>query len=346
MSINFILEPFETSITLNAGATLFGRSFELISDATADLYVDVALFRNAFQFQTDASDVIDASSTDIKFFVDRQAFWTYNISYGVDINPADAILTVNPILSAPTTNKMMVCHDFTRYLAVKLFNTAHGVDLFDNELAVLTDIRDKSRKCWYKIDSVLIKYDTLYHDNNYIDIYNSENTNINLGTTFVPVSYQPSAGEYNVSTGLYNNKYYSVYSADDTNTSNPCKLLFDQISALKPERFRNISNNDTVQPLPFIENDTISFKLVINPASNQHLLTALPNSINARTYKIRYVLKNKSFIDTNTYERNLTGAGLSENNNFRAFVGQYGARSKTEPPEIGGWWGGSATVIP
>lgn len=320
--IDFILEPFATSITLDACATLFGQSFTLDASAVADLYVDVSLFRSAFQFQTDASDVIDASSSDIKFFVDRRTFWSYDVSYGVDINPADAILSLNPILSAPD-NKMMVCHDFTRHLALKLFNTAHGVDLFDNELDVLTDIRSKARKAWYQIDSVLARYDVSLYTYGNANDYNNSNTNANLTTSiFVPVEVPPLVDPFpdrKKSTGLYGNKYYSIYDASNVATTNPCKLLFDQISAKQPARFLDISNNADIQPLPFKEGDTISFKLIINPHTDQHSLTGT-TQIPARSYKIKYVLTGNN-LHSLTVQRDLT----TENDSYSYFIGQSGS---------------------
>jgi hypothetical protein len=166
---------------------------------------------------------------------------------------------------------------------------------------------------------VLIKYDISYRTDLSINAYNVDASNELGMKVFVNALTQDASNIYKNTPGLYNNNYYSVYSADNTNTSNPCKLLFDQISKLQPARFRDISNNDTVQPLPFIENDTISFRLRMYPASNQHLLTSNP-PIPERNYQIKYHLKNNPI----TYERNLTDTGLLENDNFRAFIGQYG----------------------
>jgi hypothetical protein len=60
------------------------------------------------------------------------------------INPSNAMLdkgdSSSPILSVGIPSKMLVKHDFLRYLALKLFNTAQGVDLFNNESALISNL--------------------------------------------------------------------------------------------------------------------------------------------------------------------------------------------------------------
>ena len=51
---------------------------------------------------------------------------------------------------------MLLKHDYIRYLSSKLFNTPHGVDLFNNETQLINDITDQGlNTVWRDISSIL-----------------------------------------------------------------------------------------------------------------------------------------------------------------------------------------------
>jgi len=90
---------------------------------------------------------------------------------------------------------------------------------------------------------------------------------------------------YNAGNGLSNSDIYN---------SNITRNIMLQIAEKCIERL-DVSTNgiiDTVdiQPVPFIEGDTINYLFSITPSPTQHILTNRPNPIPKRTYKITILL--------------------------------------------------------
>ncbi len=141
-SANIILNAFEQTLIMDLSGALDTMTLPTL-DVSANAVVEVSLaeMRNIFQYHSDSLDVINAAESDLKFFVNSDDV-DQGFAGPVLINPVNAVVdTVAPIYNHPDDNKRMVCHDFIRYLAVKLFNTHHGVDLFTNEQEMLDDLR-------------------------------------------------------------------------------------------------------------------------------------------------------------------------------------------------------------
>lgn len=293
-SLHFVLEAFESNVTIDLCGNLFSETpLALDTSAVAVIYVPTQAMKDTFKFMTDATDVINLESSDIRYYVDSEA-WP-----GIDvIQPANAMLdkpddgSARPIASADGTNayidkKMMVCHDFTRYLAQQLFNTHLGVDLFNNEKELLNSIRvacddSAAGHTYYDVLEVLKNVDlTGSGANAHADLVSDADGN-----------------------------YMTNSTASDSvaNKTNICRVLFNQMMDVSGvHRFADILSGITQQPdnqdlapntdptsvrqsLPFLENDTISFKLIINPAEGQNDLTGV-EPFGARSYEIRLVLK-------------------------------------------------------
>jgi hypothetical protein len=273
-SVHFIIDNFDTAIQLDVCGNLFKSIVTMDVSAVCDLYVDTSLVRSAFQFQTDSSHT--GSEGDIKYFIDRDAFWNYDPEHSFAINPADAQIntsdTVVKIMdSSSEPEKNMVCHDFVRFLSKQLFNTPYGVDLFDNEEQLLNSIRNKSTQVWSNIDKALCKYDV--KDRQFLTSY------VTLDDTYYDVQENSS--------GVYGPNDWKYYLNDDV--ENVSKKMLDQIVGQKPARLTTIVNTTDIQPIPFLAGDTISLKLTISPADGQHLLTDVA-PFGARTFRIRYNL--------------------------------------------------------
>jgi hypothetical protein len=156
----------------------------------------------------------------------------------------------------------MVAHDFTRHLAVELFGTHLGVDLFNNELELLNNIRSicgsgAAGNTWYDIAAAIKK-----------------------------VSINSDADGFSGLDGDAGAHYMT--NANET-AENLCRVLFDQMIGAEPSRFANIEPTDAPQSLPFKSGDIISFKVTIHPADGQKLLTKAESDpdITARSYEIR-----------------------------------------------------------
>ena len=293
-SVHFIIDNFDTAIQLDVCGNLFTSDVTMDVSAVCDLYVDASLVRSAFQFQTNASDVMSDHEEDIKYFINRDTFWSDDPEHSFAINPADAQIntsetsTLDPIMdssSEPTKN--MVCHDFVRFLSKKLFNTPYGVDLFENEGELLNNIRDKSQKVWSNIDKVLCKYDVTDRPELSSQVAD-DGSNYDAQLTHSGV-YEPN-----------NWKYYTYNQQINLNATGPSnnvsKKLLDQIGHQKPSRLTTIRNTTDIQPIPFLAGDTISLKLTISPADNQHNLTGV-DTIGSRTFRIRYNLVDNHKVD-------------------------------------------------
>lgn len=264
--VNFVLEHLNSNVTLDVAASIYSEApVTLDVSATAVFEISLTDMQDMFKYQTDSNDVIDVSSSDIKYYVDQSKWPSLNpanamMSHGSSVAP---IATTNSAGDPLAANKQMVCHDFVRYLALQLFNTHFGVDLFQNELELLNDIRtncgaDSAGQTWYDIVAKI--------------------TAVGLAGDHEGIAGPDGDG----------NKYMTNDTADNTNL---CRQLMVQMLNLAPARFASIENVGTPQILPFAEDDTISFKLTINPAADQELVVPGVDPIGSRSYAIKFILK-------------------------------------------------------
>jgi hypothetical protein len=258
-SVHFVLTTLESSVQMGLAASVATSSIDALDvSATAVFQVTVDNMKQLFKYQTDSNDVTDINSTDIKYFVDASV-WP-------QLNPANAMLSAqdsrNPIASAGIDdNKQLVAHDFVRYLALKLFNTHRGVDLFSNEVALLHNIRD--------ICNDSAAGHTLYDINQKVQ---------KVGLT----------GSHADLEGSFGSKYMTNA---NTSAENICRVLMQQMTGSAIERFATLEALDANdrRSLPFQAEDSISFKVTINPADGQEELTGV-SAFGGRSYEIRLVL--------------------------------------------------------
>lgn len=256
-AINFTLSGLDQSFTLGVSGELAGAAPEAIdASATAIYHVNLAEMKNVFRFQTDTFDVNDISASDIKYFVFSDASnWPANLV----INPANADMSNNPIFATGngvTADKNKVKHDFVRYLAVKLFNTAHGVDLFSNETALLNDLVTKGNTAHAAIKTSLNAVSTTASD---------------------------------LSLNVFQNLHYATNGL--TGVTNFSRELLRQMAFSVPARFAATSDVSGIQSIPFEADDSINFKVIISPAAGQQFLTNVAGPFNARSYQIKLILK-------------------------------------------------------
>jgi hypothetical protein len=254
-AIDFVLTGLDQTFTLGVSGEIAAAAPPALDVSCVAVYeIKTSDMKNVFKFQTDSFDVNNVDASDIKYYVYMNA-WPADLS----LNPANAhTLSTAPILadSADVVAKRnFVKHDFVRYLALRLFNTAYGVDLFSNETELLSDLVTKGATAAADIITALKAVD------------------------------QASAAHGSVP---------HKYSENDlTGTSNFSRELLQQLANTVAGRARlaSISDISGVQSIPLENDDTISFKVSINAAANQHTLTDRPNAIETRTYRIKLVLK-------------------------------------------------------
>lgn len=251
-NVDFVLSNFESSITMSVSGTVASSSIPSITaDALADIDISLSALKSVFKFSTNSEDVTDLAADDLKYYVDSASFPSVNPA-NATVKAADAIAT-----SGIAANKQYVAHDFVRHIASELFNTYHGVDLFNNELALLNNIRSicgsESGKLWDTLKGKLSK----------------------VGV----------AGDHAdlVKTSA---KYYLTNA--NTSDENFTRVLMEQMMGVDADRFATLESVDAdgLRSLPFKSGDSISFKLTINPDANQKDLTGVAE-VKSRIYQIK-----------------------------------------------------------
>lgn len=301
--VHFVLDAFASEKTMTTSATLDAGAEPTALDVSAVgvYYINVDTLKSVFRFSSNSWDVNDVSAEDVHYF----AFMD-NWPKTLEINPVHAMMdksdSESAILTGLSAEKMLVKHDFIRYLSQKLFNTPHGVDLFNNESALLNNLttlgtesftQDVSGMMWAK---------------------------------------QAWSSASSVITGTYNGATYDEIDADATrwfvdasvnrvgttdawdSNQNLTRELFRQILHGNASRFNDISFDDIdvtdhitnvtetvyhTAALPFENGDTISYKFKIDPAANQHSLTTV-DAFGGRTYQIKLIVTNLDASTMNT----------------------------------------------
>jgi hypothetical protein len=251
--VNFTLSGLNQSFVLGVSGELAGEAAAALDVSCIAIYnVKLSDMLAVFKFQSDSFDVNDTDASDIKYYVDM-GNWPANLK----LNPVHAhTLTTTPILESGgdiAVEKNLVKHDFVRYLAEQLFNTPHGVDLFSNEDALLSDLVTKGATAYTTIKAAL-------------DAVNM------------------TSADHGASPSKYSTNY-------ESSAANFSRELLRQVAHHAAARFHGISNVSTIQSVPLAVNDTISFKVSISPYPAQHTLTSRPSAFDTRVYEIKLVLK-------------------------------------------------------
>jgi hypothetical protein len=257
-NIDFVLTYFEDSVIMDELAKLEGIETVLLDvDATAELNVDVNDFINIFSFSIDPSNL---NSDNIENIIKDN-----NIKYFVNsdewdnqerlvINPAHALVTKNSIDIESPDKANLLKHDFIRYISQDIFNSYLGAGLFRNIFDLKEDIVEKG---------------------------NIINNNIK---NKVLLASEADGNGY--------------FTNEDKTSLNLSRELLGQIIYYDPQRLQYIFNNnftpETKINLPFIEGDSISFKVMVNASPGQEKLLSNKrnNLIPTRSYRIKLNLKN------------------------------------------------------
>lgn len=250
--VNFTLEGLNQAFSLDVSGALAGEAPATIDASCVAMFnVKTTDMKAVFKYEADSFDVNDTDASDIKYYVYMNA-WPATLK----LNPVHAhTLSATPMLETAgeiVAEKNLVKHDFVRYLAKSLFNTPHGVDLFSNEDALLTDLVQKGAASRVAIDASL--------------------NAVNQDTA---------------ASGSSPHKYSTNATATAANFS---RVLLRQVANAAPARFHGTADISGVHSIPFVDGDTINFKVAIAPAALQHDLTTRTGPFDTRVYKIQLTL--------------------------------------------------------
>ena len=251
--VNFTLEGLNQAFSLDLSGALAGEAPATIDASCIAIFnVKTTDMKAVFKYEADSFDVNDTDASDIKYYVYMNE-WPATLK----LNPVHAhTLVTHPMLPTAgevVAEKNLVKHDFVRYLAKSLFNTPHGVDLFSNEDALLTDLVQKGAAARLAIDA--------------------------------------SLNAVNQAAAALSGTAPDKYSTNATDTpANFSRVLLRQVANAAPARFHDISGASGIRSIPFENGDSINFKVAIAPAALQHDLTTQTGPFNTRVYKIQLVL--------------------------------------------------------
>jgi hypothetical protein len=261
-SISFVLNTFSHSYTMSTLGTLDQGETLAVGDvsAIAVYYISQTDINKVFRFESDSWDMTDISSADIRYFTYMNQWPT-----SLKINPANAMLDKNTaqgaMLQVGIANKMLVKHDFVRYLSKSLFNTAQGADLFNNEEALIGNLNDVGAQSFSDISATLWTYST--------------------GNTSI-------ADNINTVVDLSSNALCTTNNFIGQN--NVARELFQQVLGNSPGRFNTVVQDGNGQAaIPILDGDTISYKFTVAPAPGQHNLTGV-SAFGPRVYQIKLLV--------------------------------------------------------
>jgi hypothetical protein len=257
-AVDFVLDGLNTDLSLDLSGALVGQDYaDLDVSATAVYYVKTSDMRKVFKFQTDSFDVTDDSADDIKYYVHRDSTaWPTNLK----LNPANAAMVLDgaEMLSSAAATKNKLKHDFVRYLAFRLFNTIHGVDLFSNEEDLLASVVRGGRAARLAIETKLN----------------------DVAATNNAISGPDVSGGH----------YYTTNALDTS--ANICRVLMRQLIHTAPGRFETLSVDNSGNPIsvPLEDGDNLNFKVTVAAASGQETLVPGVSPIVPRSYGVKIIL--------------------------------------------------------
>jgi len=269
--VNIVFSNFASSPQLDVcGNMLTSIAPVIIHDATAVFYVPLSAYTDAFQFATDDATINDVAAQDVKYYIMSDMSGT-NILHNVGNAMMNAGLSANEISSVDSSgntyanNQRLVKHDFVRYMALKLFNTSFGVDLFNNNAELISHLNTicgntVGTYAWATIEAALYN----------VCAQNSSNADL---------------------TADVNGLYYNTNT--DNSAANLCREMMLQLANSVPERFvvgtGLVTNTTFPQPVPLDIGDSINFLLTLSVATNQELLTGVA-PIDPRIYQIKLIM--------------------------------------------------------
>lgn len=260
--VNFVLNHLDDTLTMDLSGSMEAASVSVAdASACAVFQLAVADIKSVFKYQSDSFDVENAAATDVKYYV-------YPGAWPVGVNVAHAMLQgayatdATGAMSAEggsyDDNRNLLKHDFVRYLSKKLFNTIFGVDLFNNEDELLANI-----------------------------VGHGHTIKGNITDKLTAVGVSGNDAGLSGSTG---SKYFTN---GVTDAKNLCRVIMLQLASTQAgrERFKSMDASSGIQSVPFVDGDSLYFKVTVKAADNQHQLTNLASPIEDRTYNIRLLLK-------------------------------------------------------
>lgn len=291
----FFLGEMNVNITSSL-ASLHGGSDTNFNDVSGNAWstIDVPLSyaRNLFQYQTDAVDVNDLNSQDIKFRMYHLNSLLGDISGNTlkyfntkNIIPTESLVYFNAIpfygnsSVDSSSNELKVNADFVRHVAKELFGVS-ATDLFNNEVSVRNGLNTSSASSFNTQIQNLVNFRV---DNDFVRLNDvSGNTTANKFPSKLILKQILD----NVKSRLSNidgsgNELIHMYD----NSGNSINLGNSNVFDASGNRISPANQLTLWRKIPLMVNDMLFFKITVDPDANQSIKTG--QLVNPRSYRVR-----------------------------------------------------------
>jgi hypothetical protein len=286
--------------------------------------VSTQVLRDVFQFSTVLDDTNAPTEPDVRYYIDMTSWPSYyklNVAngmadYDTNLSPAYQVNSdyQTDNLGVPYDGTKMLMKDIVvRDLANQIFGTPFGVQYFNNEAALTNDIENQAKMLWEEFIQFKLKYvDT---SSNSEGMLLDGDGNAFATSTIDDLMYSNGIGDVTLGEG------YAPTTSD--HVDNPTKLLLEQMMSTEDGRNRfqagsvagpnangrsgenTITGTNHRQPLPFIQGDTITFKVTVNHGENN---ISSNTSLLSRYYYISLIARDNYWNYNNTPNNRGNGA--------------------------------------
>jgi len=304
--------------------------------------VSTQVMQNAFRIGFDSADIANgfaagngAAGSDIKYYqhfsvtdvADSNYGWPQTYVLNVAHSMCDDLAQTGHVEAGTEAvtlfvtdrasvlfdqNKMLMKHDSVRYLAKEIFTSHHGADLFNNETELQEDVQLQGQNLWLNN----IKYRFEYLDiaatngvmiNDYDEVNSPSAPNrayCTDDTLALGLNYPVEATElpYHPSTTLGGDKPVVSLTKNLLEQMMYTEAGRDRIQGAVAAELESGSDIDSVTKLPFVANDTITFKVVLKPELNgitaQHSGEIPVNTIPSRHYYVTLICTDETVANT------------------------------------------------
>ena len=246
----------------------------------AEILVSKTVVQELFQYWTDSIDMTDVSANDILYRVYYNAADSSNAPLS-SLFVSGAIVTATaPNTNPYNLNRRYLPQDYLRFLALRLFNTTKGVDLFANETQVLMSVDERCKVAL--------------------------NARLSALTGETPGAIARDRSDFKVTMDVTSPDGPSTIIAGTLDTTaNPSKKILRQIMQNDAQRLDltgaafGADASGNWYKMPFVAGDKLYFPITItSPVNQDDLVGPRSVTIEERTYLIKCIVTDSALPST------------------------------------------------
>jgi hypothetical protein len=246
----------------------------------AEILVSKTVVQELFQYWTDSIDMTDVSANDILYRVYYNAADSSNAPLS-SLFVSGAIVTATaPNTNPYNLNRRYLPQDYLRFLALRLFNTTKGVDLFANETQVLMSVDERCKVAL--------------------------NARLSALTGETPGAIARDRSDFKVTMDVTSPDGPSTIIAGTLDTTaNPSKKILRQIMQNDAQRLDltgaafGADASGNWYKMPFVAGDKLYFPITItSPTDQDDLVGPRSVTIEERTYLIKCIVTDSALPST------------------------------------------------